>query len=109
MAKNNIAKALRPLVESTTCKIYAVFCIALVEEYGFTPEEAEKVCELSQALWNLSNEKNIDIFKWCEDVTGLDMKVRTHEQSKCDSCKYKDSEECKECEDFKKWSRKEKR
>lgn len=81
MANNkNLSKAIRPILEKITCKIYAVFCIALVDMYNFTPEQAEELCEYSQALWMQSIDKNIDIFKWCEEVTGLDMKARVHEK-----------------------------
>lgn len=79
MAKNNLSKALRPLIEQTTCKIYAIFCVILVEEAGWNAEEAETFCELSQAMWQQVNEKNIDVFKWCKEKTGIDMKARCHE------------------------------
>ena len=82
MAKNHMLNSCKPLLEKMVCKIYAVFCIALVEEYGWSAEQAEEICELSQALWQASLDKDIDIFKWCKDVTGLDMQARVHEKEK---------------------------
>lgn len=78
--KNNFVKTFLPTIERIACKIYAVFCIALVEQYDFSPEQAEEICEFSRAIWMQSVEKNIDLSEWCKESTGIDMKTRVHKK-----------------------------
>lgn len=76
---NKFAKTIQPVIERTVCKMYAIFCIALVEQYGWSKEQCKELCSLSQAYWNESNNHNIDIFAWCEEIAGLDMRKRVDE------------------------------
>lgn len=72
--KNHLMRTLQPLVEKTTLKVYAGMCVA-ISEYceGLQPDDILQICELSEAIWQQVADKNVDIFKWCKDVSGVDL------------------------------------
>lgn len=75
MAKNNLAPIIKKMAEDITLKVYAGMCVALSEYCeNLTPDDIMKICELSEAVWNETTNRNIDIYKWCYDVSGVDLK-----------------------------------
>ena len=78
--KNKFAEAMKNVVAQTTSKILAVFCVALVNECEWSPEDARYLCEITQCYWQQIAEKNVDVFAWCEDETGIDMRNFVNEK-----------------------------
>lgn len=71
----NMAAILKRMSENITLKVYAGMCIALSEYCeNLTPDDILQICELSEAIWNEVNQKDIDIYKWCKDVSGVDLR-----------------------------------
>lgn len=75
MAKNNLAPIIAKLSEDITLRVYAGMCVA-ISEYceNLQPDDIMQICELSEAVWNETVKRNMDIYKWCYDVSGVDLK-----------------------------------
>lgn len=53
-------------------EMYASFAIAL-HETGKTKEEIVEILEFTQALWEQYANGEIDMIKWAEEITGLNL------------------------------------
>lgn len=57
--------------------LYSAIAVAFWNKLDMPDEEkADAICTLiaeSQRVWEESTEKGIDITKWCEDLTGIDV------------------------------------
>lgn len=74
MAKNKLALLVTQLTEDITLRVYAGMCVAIAEYCkDLKPDDIMQICELSEAVWEQTSNKNVDIYKWCKDVSGVDL------------------------------------
>lgn len=75
MANKQFVKLVKHLSEDITLRVYAGMCVA-ISEYceNLEPDDIMQICELSEAIWQQVSDKKIDIYKWCEECSGVNLR-----------------------------------
>lgn len=83
--KNRLVPIIRQLSNDITLRVYAGMCVA-ISEYceGLEADDILQICELSEAIWTEVNAKNLDIYAWCKDISGVDLKKFLNKEIKRD-------------------------
>ena len=76
MAKSNtVIKLLKAYQEKTKMfipEMYASFSLAL-KECEMANEDIKTILELTEAIWEQAGEKGVNLVKWAEEETGINL------------------------------------
>ena len=76
----NMLKMVQQEIKNVTPSVYAAIAIGLVEEYGWDENQVHDLFTYTQGLWSACAEKNISMRKWCEELTGIELRAMLNEK-----------------------------
>ena len=74
-------KELQNEIQQTTPKVYAGVALALHREYGWGFKRINRVFRRSQIIWDVCDEKEVDMIPLCLEETGIDLRARTEAEN----------------------------